>query len=171
MEATVINTLHNLLDYHISKFLIAEVELKNTLQKWIDQVTSLQLKAVLQKYRDFVDRHVTGVEAFIDEHQIGILRVSNPVMQAFILEIDESLSYCKNIYVKDACLLAGIQGINHYKISAYGTASAFASLLELEKDASIFHEAEINEKHIDDRLSQLARYEINSNAKSPIELP
>jgi hypothetical protein len=41
----------------------------------------------------------------------------------------------------------------------------------MEKPATVFHEAEINEKQIDDRLSQLAKYEINVKAKAPIILP
>jgi hypothetical protein len=32
------------------------------------------------------------------------------------------------------------------------------------------HEAEVNEKQIDDRLSQLAEHEINIKAKAPIAL-
>ena len=171
MEANTIHTLHNLIDYDISKFLSAEVELKNSLKKWADQANSLQLKGVIHKYLDFVNQHVAGIETFIELEQIGVVDVSNPIMLAFIKDTEECLSYCTNADIKDACLLASIQGINHYKISAYGTAAAFAGLLELERDASIFREAEINEKHIDDRLSQLASYEINIEAKSPVSLP
>lgn len=171
MENTVINTLHNLIDYDISEFLSAEVELKNSLPKWIEQANSFQLKRALQKYLDFVDQHIESIGAFINERQIMMTRESNPVMLALIKDLDERLSYCTNVAVKDACLLGGIQGIIHYKISIYGTASAFAGLLELTKDTAIFYEAEINEKHIDDLLSQLAIYEINNKAKSAIALP
>jgi hypothetical protein len=38
----------------------------------------------------------------------------------------------------------------------------------MEKQAAVFYEAEINEKQIDDRLSQLAQFEINVKAKAPI---
>ena len=72
---------------------------------------------------------------------------------------------CTDAEVKDACLLACIQAINHFKISMYGTAAAFANALDMEKQAAIFHEAEVNEKQIDDRLSQLAEHEINIRAK------
>jgi len=41
----------------------------------------------------------------------------------------------------------------------------------MEKSGIVFHEAEINEKQIDDRLSQLAEHEINVEAKSPLVLP
>jgi len=171
MENNTINTIHNLIDYQISKFLSTEVELKNTLPKWINEASSLQLKTVLQKYIGFINQHIKAIEDFITEEQIVMVPSSDPIMLAFINQTDECLSYCKNAEIKDACLLASIQGINHYKISIYGTASSFADLLELTKFAAILHEADINEKHIDDRLTQLAKYEINNKAKSPIAMP
>jgi ferritin-like metal-binding protein YciE len=100
-----------------------------------------------------------------------MLSVSNPIMLAFIKETDECLASCTNAAIKDACILACIQEINHYKISFYGTGAEFSTLLELEKSANMFREAEVNEKHIDDHLSQLAKYEINKKAKSPLSLP
>ena len=48
----------------------------------------------------------------------------------------------------------------------YGTAAAFAKVLSMEEQASIFHENEVTEKQTDDRLTQLAEHEINLNAKS-----
>lgn len=171
MENTSINTLHNLLDYDVSKFISAEVELKNSLPIWIAEANSLQLKNVLEKYLEFVRHHLKRIDEFIQEEQIGLLAVSNPLMLAYIKETDERLASCTNAAVKDACLLASIQEINHYKICFYGTGAAFSKLLELEKSAAIFREAEVNEKYIDDRLSQLALYEINKKAKSPISLP
>jgi ferritin-like metal-binding protein YciE len=78
---------------------------------------------------------------------------------------------CSDAEVKDACLLSSIQEINHYKISAYGTAAAFASTLGMDATAQVFRKAEVNEKQIDDRLSQLAAFEINLKARAPIVLP
>jgi len=163
-----ISTLHNLLDYEISKFCYAEIHLKNVLPAWINNASSFKLKEVLQRYQDFVQQHAVNLEKFIEEEGITSLGINNKVMRAFIEETEEKLSNCSDLEVKDACLLACIQGINHYKISTYGTAAAFANTLGMEKTASVFHEAEINEKQIDDRLSQLAKFEINVKAKTPI---
>lgn len=173
MEANnrTITTLHNLLDYDAQKFISAEILLQTSLQEWIRRAGSLQLKTVLQKYLGFVQQHVKRMEDFFEEEKIGSLGLMNRVMQAFIEETDERLSDCTDAEVKDACLLASIQTINHFKISMYGTAAAFANTLGMEKQAAVFHEAEINEKHIDDRLSQLAQYEINVKARAPIVLP
>jgi ferritin-like metal-binding protein YciE len=163
-----ISTLHHLLDYDSRKFASAEIQLKNNLPGWIAKAGSLKLKTVLQKYLDFVQHHVQKLEGFFDEEQISSLSINNRVMHAFIEEAEEKMNACTDAEVKDACLLACIQTINHFKISMYGTAAAFANALELEKQAAIFHEAEVTEKQIDDRLSQLAQFEINVKAKAPI---
>jgi ferritin-like metal-binding protein YciE len=163
-----ITTLHNLLDYDARKFTSAEIQLRNILPEWISKAGSLKLKAVLQKYLDYVKQHVQKMESFFEEENISSLSLTNRVMKAFIEETGEKMSSCTDAEVKDACLLACIQSINHFKISTYGTAAAFAKALGMEKPASVFHEAEVNEKQIDDRLSQLAEHEINSRAKAPI---
>ena len=167
---STITTLHHLLDDDARKFIVAEVQLKNSLPEWISIAGSVKLKTVLQKYLDLVQQHILALSEFIENEDINSLSTSNRVMHAFIEEANEKLSICADSVVRDACLLANIQSVNHYKISLYGTAAAFAKALNMEKQAMIFHEAEVNEKQIDDRLSQLAEYEINFNARSPIAL-
>lgn len=166
----IISTLHNLLDYDARKFTSAEIQLKDSLPEWINNASSLKLKTVLQKYLDFVQQHVQKMEDFFEAENIVSLSITNRIMHAFIEEAREKLSNCTDAEIKDACLLACIQSINHFKISTYGTAAAFANALDMQKQAAFFHEAEVNEKQIDDRLSQLAEHEINIRAKTPIVL-
>ncbi|MGB5008471.1 MAG: DUF892 family protein [Ferruginibacter sp.] len=166
-----VTTLHDLLDYDAGKFTSAEAQLTKSLAEWINMAGSLKLKTVLQKYLDLVQQHIQNLEDFFDAEKINAISMSNRVMHAFIEELNEKLSNCTDSEIKDACLLAGIQVINHFKISMYGTAAAFANTLDMEKQATLFHAAEINEKQIDDRLSQLAEYEINKNARAPVVLP
>jgi ferritin-like metal-binding protein YciE len=163
-----INTLQDLLDYNAGRFTSGEIQLKKSLTEWIKRAASLQLKTVLEKYYDFVEQHVQKMESFFEDEKVLSLSLHNRLMQAFIEDVNEALSKCSDGEVKDACLVAGLQSINHLKISEYGTAAAFANTLDMEKQAAIFHEAEINEKQIDDRLSQLAAHEINPKAKAPI---
>jgi ferritin-like metal-binding protein YciE len=162
--------LRNLLDEDTRRFTSAEIELENSLKGWVNEARSMQLKTVLYRYLDFVQQHVKRLEDFFEEEKINAISFQNRVMLAFIEDTNEKLANCTQVEVKDACLLASIQSINHFKISVYGTASAFARALDLEKAAVLFHELEINEKHIDDRLSQLADFEINVKAIAPIAL-
>ena len=164
-------SLHNLLDYDAGKFIRAEIQLKKSLPVWINKAGSMKSKSVLQTYLDLVQQHIEKMEGFFEEEKFSSLSLTNRIMQAFIEETEEKLFNCTDPDVKDACLLASIQAINHFKISAYGTAVAFSNTLGMEKQAAIFHEAEVNEKQIDDRLSQLAEHEINIKAKAPVILP
>ena len=166
-----LTTLHHLLDYDAGKFTSAEIQLKKTLPGWINKTGSLMLKTVLQKYLDFVEQHITKLDVFFEQENIKAISLNNRIMNAFIDETEEKLLACSDPEIRDACLLACIQTINHYKISTYGTAAAFARTLEMEKHAAIFYEAEENEKQIDSRLSQMAEFEINKKAKTPILLP
>lgn len=169
-EYPAISTLHQLFDDDIRKFAAAEVVLQKCLASWVLLASSLQLKNVLQKYESQVEAHVHNFDPVFDQEGIMALSRSHPVMQALINELDEKLLRCADAPIRDACLLAGVQLINHFKISLYGTAAAFARELGMEDQALIFHQAEVNEKQIDDRLNQLAAFEINPNARATIVL-
>ena len=170
-KSQTITTLHQLLDYDARKFIIAEIQLKNILPEWISKASSIKLKTILQKYLDFIQQHIRKMDSFFDQEEISLQNLTNPIMEVFIQELAEKVSNCADGKIKDACLLACIQGINHYKISTYGTAASFAKALGMENQVAVFREMEVNEKQVDDRLSQLAEYEINVKAKIAIQSP
>jgi ferritin-like metal-binding protein YciE len=160
-----INTLHQLLDDYARMFIIAEVELHNMIPYWVRQSNSIKLKTILLKYNEQVKKHIASFEDFFEEETVTYLSSSNKIMHALIASTEELCMLCENNFTRDACLLSCIQNINHYKIGSYGSAASFANSLGLTKTANLFYEFEINEKQIDDRLSQLALHEININAK------
>jgi len=164
-------TLLSLLDYDAGKFTSAEAQLQNRLPRWIEGTASFQLKGVLEKYLETVQEHIKKLDIFCAEENFTYISLLNRVMHAFIEETDEKLTLCTDADVKDACLLACVQNINHYKISTYGTAAAFAKDLAMSDAVTIFRDLEVDEKQIDHRLSQLAEHEVNSKAKSPVWLP
>ncbi|ALL06259.1 hypothetical protein AQ505_12605 [Pedobacter sp. PACM 27299] len=171
MEAKLsINNLQDLLDLNTSHFSSAEIELKRKLLEWANIASSMQLKMILKKYISFTSQHLQRMDTFLEQEKILSVTRTNTIMLAFIKSIDEKLEACKNPEIKDACILAGIQSICHFKISSYGTAAAFAKLIGLSEFANVFYESEVNEKHIDDELTQLASYEINTNAMTPLNL-
>ncbi len=165
-----IATLHDLLIYDTRTFTNAEEELKNVLPQWIDTATSFQVKTVLQKYLQQVQEHLNMFNDLLNDENEQWIQISK-VMLTLIEETNDKLAQCTERQVKDACLLESVQVINHYKISMYGTAAAFANMLDNKEHANLFYKAEVNEKQIDDRLSQLASFEINKLARTPIALP
>ncbi|MCF3107675.1 DUF892 family protein [Niabella sp. CC-SYL272] len=163
-----ITSLHQLLINGLENLLSTEVQLEECLENWIATANSMQLKAILQKYHAFITQHKQDLEDIMEESATDASIIVDPIMEICIKETNEKIQLCTNVKVRDACILASIQLINHFKISAYGTAAAFAKELDMEKVCPIFHKMKINEKQIDDRLSQLAEYEINRNARTPI---
>jgi len=165
-----ITTLRNLVDYDTMNLAGAEAQLDSILPNWIDKAGSVSLKVILEKYHDYVRQHVQKIQGCINERNINSYTPTINIMQAFILEAREKMNNCTDIEVRDACLLSGIQDINHYKISRYGTAAAFAKSIGNDSSAAVFYNAEQNEKEIDKSLSQLAKQEINIRARAPIVL-
>lgn len=163
-EIVQIKTLHQLLNYETRKFSIAEIELQNHLPIWIQKANSIKLKSILEKYFEQIKLHVQQLERFFEEESINYLFLKNKIMHAFIEEVEEKINNCMDFQIRDAGILSSIQNINHFKIGSYGTAAAFANALGKSKTAVLFHEFEVNEKQIDDRLSQLAEFEINKSA-------
>ncbi|ASU33597.1 YciE/YciF ferroxidase family protein [Mucilaginibacter xinganensis] len=167
-NSPIISCLRKLLHEDVSRFISAELQLKNSLPALIAKENSVQLKMVLHEYLAMTDKHIKQLETFCREENIRSYSLSNRIMKAYIEEANEKLSGCTCREVKDACLLAAIQGINHFKISTYGTSAAFADALRLDKAAALFHQAQLDEKNIDERLTYLAEHDINFRAKSPI---
>ncbi len=164
---STISNLGQLLIYDISECINAENQLKAVLPDWINKANSSKLKAVLEKYLEFVQQHVQKMEAMLKEEEITPLNVGSRVMDAYIKEVEQTMFTCQDMDVRDAALLAGVQAINHFKISIYGTAAAFAKIMNMGMGTDVFYSIDINEKHIDDRLSQLAEHDINIKAKDP----
>lgn len=166
-----LSNLHDLFKYEMTHAVKDLILQESYLNEWVKQANSLQLKTVLQKYSDLVHQHHRKLQTVISEADMNTFDLSATTLVALIKDTETKLSFCSNHDVTDAILLAGVQLINHYKICRYGTLTAFAKTLEMEDAATVFHEAGVNEKQIDDRLSQLAAFEINDKAKVILDLP
>lgn len=165
-----LSCLRHLLDEDMARLLAAETALRHRLTDWLRDNHYLSLNLILQNYLDMTEEHAEKLADFLELEKAPPALPSSPVMEAFLEEVDRKLDLCSCQELKEACLLGGIQAINHYKISAYGTAAAFAQAVESKHAAAVFHQAESDEKDIDQRLSHLARHEINLKAKAPILL-
>jgi ferritin-like metal-binding protein YciE len=67
--------------------------------------------------------------------------------------------------VKDAGLIAQAQRIEHYEISAYGTASALAEQCGLDDVVKLLEKTLAEEKSADEKLSKIATSTVNKKAE------
>lgn len=69
--------------------------------------------------------------------------------------------------VMDAAIIAAAQKIEHYEISAYGTARAYAMQLGISEVESLLKQTLDEEYLADDNLSELAYLDVNLEAEVP----
>lgn len=68
--------------------------------------------------------------------------------------------------VKDAALIAAAQRVEHYEISAYGTARTFAQRLGLTQAASLLQQTLQEESAADEKLNRIAEQSVNVQASA-----
>lgn len=169
METTTINTLPHLLNDELSTLLSTEIRLKELLPGWIEKSHNLMLKNLLRDYHYHVKNQAENLKDYGLPESKGMYDLPEKFINYFLSEVSMKLENCSP-EIFDAFLLASIQTVNHMKISCYGTAAAWAQLLEQQDITMTLHDSLITEKHTDERLGELARREINLKARAPFAI-
>jgi len=86
-------------------------------------------------------------------------------MEGLIKEGDEMIQEAGDPMVKDAALIASAQKIEHYEISGYGTARAYAQALGHQNIARVLDQIANEEGQADKKLTALAEGHINMQAR------
>lgn len=137
-------------------FISAELRLTSSLCSWVGKDSSSQLKMVLHQYLDLMERHMANMEGLFENGGIKAFGLSNRLMMAHIAKADENLARCKDVSLRETCLLAALRSISNFKVTGYGMAAALANALGIEKAEVLFDEARLNEKRIGERLFYMA---------------
>lgn len=164
-EIKIWESIDQWLSSEIVKMYKNEVAVKQSLTEWVRKSSHPKLKTLLQHYFDIIKHHVNSLEAQIDkEQELKAVKKSNGVMEAIIKECNKNIEACTDYSLADVCLISGIQTINHYKISMYGTLATIAEMLGKNKMAFLIRDLEGNEKKTDLQLTEMATHGINQAA-------
>ena len=142
----------------------AEKQIVKALPKMVKGATTDELREAFEAHLDETENQVTRLERvfeLLDEKprgkhcagMAGILEEGSDILQE---EAADS--------VMDAMLIAGAQRVEHYEITAYGTAIAWAEALGLTEVAQVLGESLAEEKAADEKLSAIAESGINDAA-------
>jgi ferritin-like metal-binding protein YciE len=82
-------------------------------------------------------------------------------MEGVIAEGAEMIEEEADDEVKDAGLIAAAQRVEHYEMAGYGTARTYAELLGDKEGAQLLALTLEEERHTDQKLSQLAKSTVN----------
>jgi hypothetical protein len=85
-------------------------------------------------------------------------------MEGIITEGEKLMKEDMSPEVSDAAIIAAAQKVEHYEISSYGTARAYAQELNLKKVEGLLKQTLEEEYEADDLLTELAESRINERA-------
>jgi ferritin-like metal-binding protein YciE len=142
----------------------AEKQLVKALPKMAKGAESDELREAFENHLEETEGQVTRLERvfeLLDEKPRGKHCAG---MAGIVEEGSEKLQEDMEGSVLDACLIASAQKVEHYEISAYGSAIAWAEALGLNEVCDLLNETLAEEKAADEKLSALAESGINQAA-------
>ena len=142
----------------------AEKQIVKALPKMVKGATSDELRVAFESHLDETENQVTRLERvfeLLDEKPRGKHCAG---MAGILEEGSDKLQEDAEDSVMDAMLIAGAQRVEHYEITAYGTAIAWADALGLTEIAEVLGESLAEEKAADEKLSAIAESGINDAA-------
>jgi len=158
------NNLRDALVDEIRDIYSAEKQVVKALPKMVKGATSDELRDAFESHLEETQGQVTRLERVFEllgekpraKHCAG--------MAGILEEGSDTLEEDAEDAVMDAMLIAAAQRVEHYEITAYGTAIAWAEALELNEVAQILQETLAEEKAADGKLSAIAESGINEAA-------
>lgn len=160
-----IATLHDLFVHHLNDIYGAEKQLLQALPKMAEHSTSAELQSAFADHLAVTKTHVARLEDAFKLLGLTPKAIKCKAMEGLIEEGAELFEEDIDPQVLDAGLIAAAQRIEHYEISAYGTAAEYARAMQLSEVADLLEKTMSEEKDADKALSSLATGGINQLAE------
>ncbi|HEX5808468.1 MAG TPA: ferritin-like domain-containing protein [Anaerolineales bacterium] len=163
--ASKLNTLEDLYVDLLKDLYSAEKQLVRALPKMAKNAQSSDLQRAFQEHLKQTERQAERIERIFTEMG-GSPRGKKCVgMEGLIEEGNELLQEKAEPEVLDAGLIAAAQKVEHYEISGYGTARAWAERLGYDKAARLLQETLDEESMANEKLNQIAESHVNMEAQ------
>ena len=157
-------TMQDLFVHQLRDIYSAEQQLTKALPKMQEKASTEELATAFGSHLTETETQIERLDRAFDllgERSGG---VKCKGMEGLIEEAQELLDEDGNETVIDAGLIAAAQRVEHYEISAYGSAKAFATLLGLSEIVQLLNESQMEETAADKKLSLIATAEVNARA-------
>jgi ferritin-like metal-binding protein YciE len=159
-----LETMQDLLIHQLRDIYSAEQMLTKALPKMVKKASTEKLGSAFSDHLAETEDQVARLDrifGILGERPGG---VKCRGMEGLIAEADEILEAEGSEAVIDAGIIAAAQRVEHYEISAYGSAKAFAALLGLADVVKLLNESQEEETAADKKLSLIATTEVNARA-------
>jgi ferritin-like metal-binding protein YciE len=151
--------IHQLKDLHS-----AEKQLIKALPKVAEHANNQALRAAIQNHLEETKGHMTRLEQIMDAEGVRPGRTLCKGMKGLIEESDEVMKNGWDEDTLDAGIISAAQKVEHYEISGYGTARAFAERLGKRNAVPLLDATLDEEKAADRKLTQIAESAVNVRA-------
>jgi ferritin-like metal-binding protein YciE len=170
------NQLRDLLKHEIKDLYSAEEQIIEALPKMIEKANNNELKKALkqhlqvtEKQRDRLDQVLEALDEEKDDEGKGVLGMFKgeqkcAAMKGILEEGEKLMKEDMSPEVCDAAIIAAAQKVEHYEITSYGTARAYAEELNLNQVENLLKKTLDEEYEADDLLTELAESRVNQKA-------
>jgi ferritin-like metal-binding protein YciE len=159
-----VENLRELLVDELRDLYSAENQLTKALPKVAKHCSDSKLKQAVEHHLKETEHHVERLQKIFDRLEESPKGKTCEGMKGLITEADERMKEGGDPQTLDAGIIADAQRVEHYEISAYGTARTFASLLGENELVRLLEQTLKEEKAADAKLNECAE-SINIEAK------
>lgn len=160
----MLGTIQDLLEEQIKDLYNAENQLVKALPRMAKKASTPTLQKAIQNHLEETRGHIERLTSIAELLEIKPGGKVCKAMKGLIEEGKEVLEEDGDDAVIDAALIAAAQRVEHYEISAYGTARALAEALGESKVVKILDQTLREEKAADETLSEISLKELLPSA-------
>jgi len=150
------DTLQELFVEQIRDIYDAEKQIVKALPKLAKAADSEELAGALRNHLEQTQNHVSRLEQIFEIAGVPAKGKSCKGMKGLLEEGNEAVQEQDEGELRDLAIIAGCQRVEHYEISAYGTARTLAEQLQMEDAVNLLQQTEGEEKAADEKLTQVA---------------
>ncbi len=144
----------------------AENRIVKALPKMVENAKSADLRSAFEKHLEQTRQHVSRLEQIFQKMDEAPKGQKCKGIIGIIDEAEDMIDEDAPPAVCDAALIANAQRVEHYEISAYGTARTFARRLGYPDQAELLNQTLQEEAETDRTLTNLAESHINEEART-----
>lgn len=134
----------------------AEKQLVRALPKLAKAAASEELAEALRTHLEETQNQVSRLEEVFGTVGVAVKGKPCKGMKGLIEEGNEAVQEEEESSIRDLAIIAGAQKVEHYEISAYGTARTLAEQLGIDEATELLQQTEDEEKEADANLTKVA---------------
>lgn len=159
-----ISNLNELYIEELRDLYSAESQLVQALPKMSAAVDCMRLRSAIDDHLEQTRGHVKRLQTIFDDLKVSPSGNKCEATEGLIKEGKEILEETEMGVVRDAAIISSAQRVEHYEISAYGTARTFAELLGYNDHVELLQETLNEEQSADTLLNDIALTDVNEKA-------